>query len=74
MLASVAMVQAVGTSRRGGHPRLSVGGALSAKTVHNVHRKLSRALNDAVANRLLVLNPADCASPAGVARDADMVS
>jgi integrase len=34
------------------------GGPLSAKTVHNVHRTLSRALNDAVTDRLLAGNPA----------------
>ncbi len=35
------------------------GGALPAKTVHNVHRTLSRALGDAVADRLLLANPAE---------------
>ena len=35
------------------------GGALSAKTVHNVHRTLSRAWNDAVTDRLLLIDPAD---------------
>lgn len=33
------------------------GGPLSAKTVHNIHRTLSRALNDAVSDRLIAINP-----------------
>jgi integrase len=50
------------------------GGPLSAKTVHNVHRTLSRALNDAVTDRLLAGEPRGESAPAaGVARDADMV-
>lgn len=35
------------------------GGPLSAKSVHNVHRTLSRALSDAVSDRLLPRNPAE---------------
>lgn len=34
------------------------GGPLSAKTVHNIHRTLSKALSDAVADRLIASNPA----------------
>jgi integrase len=34
------------------------GGPLSAKTVHNIHRTLSRALGDAVTDRLIASNPA----------------
>jgi integrase len=34
------------------------GGPLAAKTVHNIHRTLSRALSDAVADRLIASNPA----------------
>ena len=34
------------------------GGPLSAKTVHNIHRTLSRARSDAVADRLIASNPA----------------
>lgn len=35
------------------------GGGLSPKTIHNVHRTLSRALQDAVTDQLLPRNPAD---------------
>lgn len=38
--------------------RLRGGGGLSAKSVYNVHRTLSRALDEAVEDRLLVRNPA----------------
>lgn len=39
--------------------RVRGGGSLSAKTVHNVHLTLHKALADAVDDRLLVRNPAD---------------
>lgn len=35
------------------------GGGLSAKTVHNIHRTLSRGLSDAVHDGVLVRNPAE---------------
>src|SRR5680860_1876732 len=38
--------------------RVRGGGGLGRKTVHNVHRTLSRALNDAVADQLIPRNPA----------------
>jgi integrase len=38
--------------------RLRGRGGLSGKTVHNVHRTLSRALSEAVVDQLLVRNPA----------------
>ena len=39
--------------------RVRGGGGLSAKTVHNIHRTLSRALADAVSDRLIQRNPAE---------------
>jgi integrase len=38
--------------------RVRGGGGLSDKTIHNIHCTLSRALSDAVADRLLACNPA----------------
>jgi integrase len=38
--------------------RVRGGGGLSAKTVHNIHRTLSRALDDAVEDRMIARNPA----------------
>ncbi len=47
-----------GELRRDGRIR-GAGGGLSPKMIHNIHRTLSRALRDAVDDRLIVRNPAE---------------